>query len=447
MMSANRRRFLKTAGVSLSALTIGSATTGAASTQRFIVDKQDFQDVQSVEIIHDLDPVNLLVVRTDEDTLTNTNATYALDGRYSPRVPHSRLGRSPRVEYPPEGETLYEYQWDKQDQRIPEVHETTRGEGTRVAIIDSGIGAGHPDLQHAVNADLSKNFTGDSLGAPGPYGGAHGTHVAGSVAASDQTNSGVIGSAPGTELVDLRVFSEVSSPEFSAWMGDVLAAIVYSAEIEADAANLSLGWTFRFRNDDWGQFWGRAMQRTTTYANRNGTVLTHACGNWGGTLQFDKDQRDSSETAGGLTVSATGPIGFKWGTEGLAEPPYAPAFYTNYGTNAVDLGAPGGNADRDVIGTDKPWYYDFVLNTVAVPEFDDETGEYLGATYGYDWYAGTSMAAPQVAGASALVKSVNPGFNANQVKNSLKRVAEVPDEYEKKYYGSGYLDTYAAVTQ
>ncbi|WP_327051972.1 S8 family serine peptidase [Halomicrococcus gelatinilyticus] len=165
-----------------------------------------------------------------------------------------------------------------------------------------------------------------------------------------------------------------------------------------------------------------------------------------GTLQFDEDQRDSSETAGGLTVSAAGPIGFRWGEDGLVEPPYAPAFYTNYGTNAVDLGAPGSNADLDAIGTGVPWDRDFVVNTIAVPEFDEETGEYLGATYGYDWYAGTSMAAPQVAGAVALVKSANPQFNANQVKSVLERTASVPDEYEEKYYGSGYLDTYGAVT-
>lgn len=447
MTSADRRQFLKTAGMSLGALSLGPAITRAESAQRFIVDKGEIADEQSVDVIHNLDPVDLLVVRTDADTLDGADATYAPDQRYSPSLPRTTSNRSPRVEYPPEGETLFEYQWDKQDQRIPEIHETTRGEGTRVAIIDSGVAAGHPDLQHAVNADLSQNFTGDSYGAPGPYGGAHGTHVAGSIAASDQTESGVIGSAPAAELVDLRVFSEVSSSEFSAWMGDVLAAIVYSAEIGADAANLSLGWTFRFRDDGWGRFWGKAMQRTTTYANRNGTVLTHACGNWGGTLQFDQDQRDSSETAGGLTVSATGPIGFNWGQEGLAEPPYAPAYYTNYGTNAVDIGAPGGNADLDATETDKPWYYDYVLNTVAVPEFDEETGEYLGATYGYDWYAGTSMAAPQVAGAVALVKSANPRYNVNQAKSVLKRVAEVPDEYEKKYYGSGYLDTYSAVMQ
>ncbi|WP_137285774.1 S8 family peptidase [Halorussus salinisoli] len=445
MTANNRRHFLKTAGVSLGALALGPSTTGADSTQRFVVDKRGLQTERGMEVVHDLSPVDLLVVKASEDALDDAGVAYAPDGRYSPRLPDTVSSRS-RVEYPPEGETLFEYQWDKQDQRIPETHETTRGEGTRVAIIDSGIGAEHPDLRHAVNAELSRNFTEDSLGAPGPYGGAHGTHVAGSVAASDRTDSGVIGSAPGTELVDLRVFSEVSSSGFSAWMGDVLAAIVYSAELGADAANLSLGWTFRFRDDGWGQFWGKAMQRTTTYANRNGTVLTHACGNWGGTLQFDEDQRDSSETAGGLTVSATGPIGFEWGDEGLEQPPYAPAFYTNYGTNAVDLGAPGGNADLDAIGTDEPWYYDYVLNTVAVPEFDDETGEYLGATYGYDWYAGTSMAAPQVAGAVALVKSAKPRLDANQAKNALERVAEVPDEYERKYYGSGYLDTYRAVT-
>ncbi len=57
------------------------------------------------------------------------------------------------------------------------------------------------------------------------------------------------------------------------------------------------------------------------------------------------------------------------------------------------------------------------------------------------------MAAPQVAGAAALVASANPGYNANQVANALTRVAEVPDEYPDEYYGKGgYLDTLAAVS-
>lgn len=59
---------------------------------------------------------------------------------------------------------------------------------------------------------------------------------------------------------------------------------------------------------------------------------------------------------------------------------------------------------------------------------------------GYGWKAGTSMAAPNVAGAAALVKSANPDYNANQLESALKRAADVPDDYDKKFYGSGYLN-------
>lgn len=48
------------------------------------------------------------------------------------------------------------------------------------------------------------------------------------------------------------------------------------------------------------------------------------------------------------------------------------------------------------------------------------------------------MAAPQVAGAAALVKSTNPDYNANQEEAALKRAASVPEGYDKKYYGAGF---------
>ena len=57
------------------------------------------------------------------------------------------------------------------------------------------------------------------------------------------------------------------------------------------------------------------------------------------------------------------------------------------------------------------------------------------------------MAAPNVAGAAALVKSADEDLNANQVESILKRTAEVPDDYEKTYYGAGYLDVVAAVEE
>lgn len=55
------------------------------------------------------------------------------------------------------------------------------------------------------------------------------------------------------------------------------------------------------------------------------------------------------------------------------------------------------------------------------------------------------MAAPQVAGAVALLRSVDAGLNANQVKKALQRTASVPADYDKTYYGHGFIDLPAAV--
>lgn len=443
----HRRHVLKSAGVSLSAFTLGSSLAAGESTQRFIVDSKSLRNEDDVEIIYDLSPVDLLVVQATEEQLGGSRAEFAPDMRMA-RDPYQPV-RQETIDYPEEGDDLYQYQWDKQDQGVPEAHDITRGEGTRVAIIDSGIAAGHPDLDGQVDLDLSKSFAADEYGIGEPYGGAHGTHVAGIVAANDQTEGGVIGSAPGTDLVDLRVFDatlnsrgrEDLPPEYwgETWMGSVIAALVYAAEIGCDAVNLSLGWTWNMREEGWGKFWGKVHQRVGNYARRHGTLHTHASGNWGESLQFNRDETDSSQTAGGITTSATGPIGFDPDTGEYEEPPYSPATYTTHGVGAIDIAAPGGKGGE--------FKHDDVVNTVAYPQFAED-GTYLGAEYGYDWFAGTSMAAPQVAGAAALVKSSNQSYNSNQVRSSLLRTAAIPNEYEKKYYGrGGYLDPLAALQE
>lgn len=450
-----RRTLLKRTGVSFGVLGMGSAVASADSPQRFVVDRRSLRSENSVEIVHEMAPVDLLVVRATEAQLDDQRAEFAPDVRI-PSEPFDPV----RIDAHDENgnlfdRNLFDYQWDKQEQRVREAHEDfTRGDGTRVAIIDSGIATGHPDLEGQVDLDLSRNFTDDDLGVGGPYGGSHGTHVAGIVAARDD-ETGVIGSAPGTELVDLRVFSAAPDSVFAAdadgqgqdlppdywretYMGTVMAALVYAAEIDCDAANLSLGWTWVMRQEGWNRFWGKVHQRVGNYARRNGTIHTHASGNWGESLQFNQDETDSSETAGGITTSATGPVGFDPETGAYEEPPYSPSTYTTHGVGAIDLGAPGGKGGEHV--------HDNLVNATAVPEFDEDTGEYLGAEYGYGWWAGTSMAAPQVAGALALVKSLNPGYTGNQARSTLKRSADHPDEYDRKYYGSGgYLDTYGAL--
>ncbi|SEW24517.1 S8 family peptidase [Natrinema salifodinae] len=449
-----RRTLLRRTGVSLGGLTLAATGVAAASEsgsrRRFVVDRESLRDEDSVDVVHALDPVDLLVVRASEAQLEDAGADFAPDVRID-SDPYGPVRRSETVSAA-EAEDLSKYQWDKRDQRISETHEITRGDGSRVAIIDSGIAAGHPALEGRVNLERSKSFANDDYGVGGPYGGTHGTHVAGIVAADD-TERGVVGSAPDAELVDLRVFG--ASPESASagtdggdlppdywgetYYGSVMAALVYATEIGCDAANLSLGWTWRMRSDGWGKFWGEVHQRVGNYARRNGTIHAHASGNWGESLQFNEDETDSSQTAGGLTTSSTGPVGFDPETGDADEPAYSPSTYTTHGVGAIDLAAPGGNGGE--------YRTDDVLNAVAIPQFDEETGEYRGAEYGYDWLAGTSMAAPQVTGAVALVNSAASSLNGNQVRNVLQRTADRPDEYENKYYGAGYLDTYAAVTE
>jgi len=289
-------------------------------------------------------------------------------------------------------------------------------------VIDTGIDPGHPDLQHAVNTDLSRNFTEDG----GDYTDVeyHGTHVSGIIAANDQNEVGIVGSAPATDLVALRVFERFGGASF----GDILAAATYSAEIGADVANLSLG-AYPYSRQGFGSFYGKVLNKTMTYANKEGTLLVVAAGNDGADLQHDKGVISlPNEGAQAHSVSGTGPVGFDPETGESEQPAYTPGSYTSCGTNAIDLGAPGGNP----AGSLEDWVYSTLPEDFAFP-----------SPYGYLY--GTSMAAPQVADAAALVKSVNPGYNANQVESVLRRTAEVPDGYGKAYYGKGLIDPLEAI--
>ena len=450
-----RRTFLKVSGGVLGGIAAGTTVTAATSADRFIVRTRGQEPPGDLDVVHEMPGVNYAVVRGSEAAVRSSKRVrdYAPDIELELHEPSVNAVAPTVEEATPTDEPYYALQWDKQALDVPTAHETTTGEGTRVTIIDTGVAAGHPDLD--VNESLSRNFTGDGFGAGIPAGGYHGTHVGGIVAAQDN-GEGVIGTAPSTDLVDCRVFSPGSLASFA----DILAAIVYSTNIDADAANLSLG-AYPIPRQGLGQFYGKVLNRVMTYANSEGTLLCIAAGNDAADLQHDKNLISlPNESAQALSISATGPVGFGWDASnwGGGAPPESPAFYTNYGTNAVDIGAPGGDASLAVLEEradedDDPfpalWYLDLVLSTIAQPEFryedvddddEEEPVEYLGATYSYGWAAGTSMASPQVAGAAALVKSVNSGYNANQVESALERAASVPAGYDKAYYGSGFLN-------
>lgn len=436
-VAVNRRRFLTISGSVLGGIAVGTTVTAAESTEQFIVQQRGNKDISGVgEVVHDMtDQIGMAVVRASESDLESSKAVKAFepDTVYQLDLPSERQDQFAA----PEGEVgtqadddalLYGAQWDKQAQDISDVHEVTQGEGTRVSVIDTGIGTFfgddvfHPDL--SVNTDLSKNFTTDG-GDAGDIG-FHGTHVAGTVAAQ---GFAITGTAPETDLVSCRVFGENGGASF----GTVVAAMVYSAEIGCDAANMSLG-AYPISRQGLGDFYGKVLNKTTNYANSRGTLLVAAAGNDGADLQHDGDVISlPNEAANVFSISATSTAGFDplFGFE-PSEPAETPTTYTNYGTNAINVSAPGG----DTRGDDGS-VFDWVLST-APP---------LNILLPYVYLAGTSMAAPQVAGAAALVKSVNPDYNANQLQSLLQRTAvsssEIPGD--KPFHGKGFIDPNEAV--
>jgi subtilisin family serine protease len=122
-------------------------------------------------------------------------------------------------------------------------------------------------------------------------------------------------------------------------------------------------------------------------------------------------------------------------------------FYSNYGVGKIDLMAPGGDLGPNydpVTRTGRDYTY-LCLSTVPIL---DANGNVTG--HGYAWYAGTSMAAPKVAGVAALViaKHGKNNLSPAQVKAILEQSAE--DLYKQgrdEYTGAGLVNAVRALNQ
>ena len=104
------------------------------------------------------------------------------------------------------------------------------------------------------------------------------------------------------------------------------------------------------------------------------------------------------------------------------------------------MSAAGGNADLQAIASNPDAYNDLVYSTVNTVDAD---GNVVSS---YGWKAGTSMAAPQVAGAVALVRSLNPDASVEEVEQLIRDTATQEAEGEL-YHGSGHLDLEALVKE
>jgi subtilisin family serine protease len=323
------------------------------------------------------------------------------------------------------------------------------GLGVRVAILDGGIWSPHPEL--APNLDIARSVSfvpGQAFNTDvGTFW--HGTHVAGIVAAIDNTtntNSGVIGIAPRATIVGVKVLHNGSGS-----FGGIIQGILYAATpIEqggggADIINMSLGAVFP-RNDPDATGLVAAMNKAVNYANRFGVLVVSAAGNDG----IDLDHSGNlvtvpAESGAGIAVSATGPVGFATGGNNFD----APASYTNYGNSVVHVAAPGG--DFTLFGTPAGSGLCSLPTTngaaISAPcyAFDMVFSTNVG---GWAWAAGTSMAAPAVSAVAAIIKQQQPDISLGALKTALARSAvDRGKRGHDPIYGQGWINALNACQQ
>ena len=299
---------------------------------------------------------------------------------------------------------MYAKQWHLKMINMEKAWETSTGKGAVIAVIDTGVafedykdskGQYHrvPDMEKTKFVK-GYDFIDNDEHANDDNG--HGTHVAGTIAQSTNNKTGVAGVAYDASIMPLRVLNKYGYGNIA----DIAEAIVFAADHGANALNMSLG----------GGGESKLMREAIEYAYKKGVTIICAAGNEG-------RDRNSYPAAypHAIGVSSVGP-------DGLLAP------YSNHGTG-TDIAAPGGN-----MGTNRSNPEGGVLqNTIGRSDPTKDS---------YEYFQGTSMAAPHVAGVAALIVSL--GVKApKDVEAILLKTARKKEDSSR--YGAGILDAAAAV--
>ncbi|WP_433008172.1 S8 family serine peptidase [Kribbella sp. CA-294648] len=293
------------------------------------------------------------------------------------------------------------------DQTVPQIGAPAAweagftGKDVKVAVLDTGIDASHPDLASQVVE--AKNFTdaetGDHFG--------HGTHVASTIAGTGAASGGRYkGVAPDAKLYDGQVCNGFGQCPDSA----IVAAMEWAAkDIKAAVINVSLGGPDTPELDPLEE----AVNRLTA---ETGALFVIAAGNSGPAART-VGSPGSADAA--LTVGAVDK------QDQLAD-------FSSRGPRVGDSAL-----KPDVTGPG--------VAVVAAKAKDSIIGEPVGEQYLQ--LSGTSMAAPHTAGAAALLMQQHPAWKAGELKSTLMGSAKAAADQTAVQQGAGRIDAAAAVKQ
>ena len=260
----------------------------------------------------------------------------------------------------------------------------------RVAVIDSGIDLGHPDLAPRIAA--AKSFVGGS--AQDTRG--HGTIVAGIIAAELENGRGIAGLAPSAELLVAKVVADDGTISVEA----EARAIHWAVDHGARVLNISLG-GLRDPRDPGEDTFSRLEQQAVEYAVRHGAVVVAAVGN-----------ADQAPRTPWRYASYPAALPHVLGVSALSRGGASPSF-SNRDAVYNDVAAPG----EDIFST-------FPRRLTAERPECTEQGYTPCATDQFRPPEGTSFAAPQVTAAAANLLGVRPSLRPEQVVTLIERTAQ-----------------------
>ncbi|NQE32420.1 S8 family serine peptidase [Microcoleus asticus] len=273
------------------------------------------------------------------------------------------------------------------------------GQGIVVAVIDSGVDITHEDLKNNIwqnpgeipgngidddgnlkvddingwNFGTRTNANGDNDVKPGTNdpGQAHGTHVAGTIAAANN-NLGISGVAYNAKIMPIRLGDTRNNSYIN--NGSLSDAIRYAADMGANVINMSLDVEKGYS----------ALQEAIAYAASKNVVVVSSAGNG--------DEKGN----------------------GLPSPAFPAGYATQYGiaVGAVNINKEIANFSN-LAGSDNKMAY------IVAPGVEVYSTLPTKPTEKYGFSNGTSMAAPHVAGVAALMLSANPSLTPQQVRQIL----------------------------
>jgi subtilisin family serine protease len=254
-----------------------------------------------------------------------------------------------------------------------------------VAVLDTGVDLSHPDLKPNLLSDLGYDFLND---APSPQDDeSHGTAVAGIIGALGNNREGVSGIAWHVKLLPIKALNSQGRGPDSV----MVKAILYAADNGARIINIS----------STGTRYSAALETAVQYAQDKGALIVAAAGNTGN---------------GDNSVD------------------YPAAFDGVIAVAAID--------DKDQLATfsQRQSYV-----SMAAPGVDVPSTAWAGAGRGpYASQSGTSIAAPHVSGAAAILWALRPDLTAADIANALETNADKVNSTDPGY-GAGILNVARAV--